>query len=342
MKTIREIDLKEKRVLVRCDFNCPLDEKGNILEDWRIEATLPTIEYLIKNKARVILMSHLGRPEGKKIKKFNLNVIQNRLFEYLDLSILKAPDCIGENIEKMTKELSNGEVLLLENLRFHKEEEENDKNFAKKLASLGDIFVQDAFGACHNVHASIVGIPNYLPACAGFLLKKEVENLTKILKNFKRPLVIILGGVKIETKLPVIKNFLTISDFILIGGKLSEEIEKTKISHPKLYAAKRVKDYEDLIKDDIDKFKEIISKAKTIFWNGPLGYFEKKEFEKGTKEIALTIAKSNAFKVAGGGETILAILKYNLKKKFNFISTGGGAMLNFLAGKKLPGIEAIK
>jgi len=338
MRTLKEANVKNKRVLVRCDFNCPLDEKGNILDDYDIERTIPTIEYLVKNQAKVILMSHLDEPGGKVVERLKLTPIQDRLFEYLDLSISKAPDSVGETVKQIVKEMLPGEILLLENLRFHKEEKENNENFSKELASLGDVFINEAFGVCHRTHASIVGIPKYLPSFAGFLLQKEIKILSNILERPQRPLVAILGGVKASTKIPVIENFLKIADFILVGGKIALEL---KMSHEKIILPEDYNQELDIGKKTIANFKKIIQKAGTIVWNGPMGYFEKEEFEEGTKEIALAIANSKAFKVAGGGETSLAVSKYNLKEKFNFISVGGGAMLDFLAGKKLPGLEAI-
>lgn len=339
MRTIYDINVKGKRVLVRCDFNCPINKKGEIEDDFRIKRTIPTIEYLIKNSAKIILMSHLDDPGGKVVENLRLTPIQEKLFEYLDLSILKAPDCIGENIKKMVSELKSGEVLLLENLRFYKEEEENNDFFAKNLALLGDVFVNDAFGASHRAHASIVGVPKYLPCCAGFLLEEEIKTLTNILENPQRPFVGVFGGVKIETKLPTIKKFLDIADFVLVGGKIAKEI---KFSNPKLFLAKPYIEGFDISQKKVEEFRKIINKARTIVWNGPLGYFEKEEYEKGTKRIASAIAKTNAFKVVGGGETLFAVSKYKLEEKINFLSTGGGAMLEFLAGKELPGIKAVQ
>jgi len=338
MRSLDRANVKNKKVLVRCDFNCPLDEKGNILDDYDIERTIPTIEYLVQKQAKVILMSHLDEPEGRVIEKLKLTPIQDHLFEYLDLSISKAPDCIGDNVQKIIQEMLSGEILLLENLRFHKEEKENNENFAKELASLGDVFVNEAFGVCHRPHASIVGIPKYLPSFAGFLLQKEVETLTNILEKPRRPLIAILGGVKASTKIPAIERFLKIADFVLVGGKIALEI---KLSHKKLILPEDYNKDLDIGEKTIEIFKKIIQEAGSLVWNGPMGYFEKEEFEKGTREIAMAIAKSKAFKIAGGGETSLAISKYNLKEKFNFISVGGGAMLEFLAGEKLPGLEAL-
>ncbi len=339
MKNLLDFNIKKKNVLLRCDFNCPIDKDGNVGEDFRIKKSIPTIEYLIKNNAKVILMSHLDDPGGRVVDKLRLTPIQDKLFEYLDLSISKAPDCVGKNIEKMVSEIQLGEIFLLENLRFHRGEEENDTKFAQQLARLGEVFVNDAFGVCHRKHASIVGITKYLPSCAGFLLDEEVNTLDRVLKNPKRPLVGIFGGVKIETKLPVIKKFLNVADYVLVGGKIANEIN---FNHRKLFKATTIESGFDINNKSIEEFKKIIKKAGTIVWNGPLGYFEKKNFEKGTREITLTIGDSAAFKVVGGGETLFAVSKYNIENKIDFLSTGGGAMLKFLAGEKLPGIEALK
>jgi len=339
LRSIKEENVTSKRVLVRCDFNCPLSKEGEILNDYRIQASIPTIEYLLANGAKIILMSHLGKPKGEFKKELSLTPIQEKLFEYLDVSIAKAPDCIGKNIEEMVKELQEEEILLLENLRFHKGEEENDEKFAQKLAKLGEIYVNDAFSVSHRNHASVSKIQEYLPSYAGLLLEKEVENLTKVIEKPKRPLVAVFGGAKIETKLPAIKRFLEIADFVLVGGKIAFEID---FSHPKLVLPLDYKGEKfDIGEKTIKKFKKIIKKAKTIIWNGPLGFFEKKEFEKGTKEIAKAIADSKAFSVAGGGETLMAIFSYKLEKKFSFLSTGGGAMLDFLAGKEMPGLTPL-
>lgn len=339
MKSIKEANLKEKRVLVRCDFNCPLNKKGEVEDDFRIKRTIPTIEYLLKKDAKIILMSHLDDPGGKVVEDLRLSPIQEKLFEYLDLSISKAPDCIGENIEEMTKELAVGEILLLENLRFHEGEEKNDREFVRALSKMGDIYVNDAFGASHRKHASIVGVPNFLPSFAGLLLEEEVTNLKRVIESPLKPLVGVFGGVKIETKLPVIKKFLEIADYVLVGGKIASEVN---FRAENLIVAKAQENGFDIQEESIKSFKEIISKAKTIVWNGPLGYFEKEQYERGTKEIAKAISENkDAFKVAGGGETLYAIFKYNLENNFNFLSTGGGAMLEFLAKGNLPGIEVL-
>ena len=344
MKTLRDLKVAQKRVLVRCDFNVPIDLKGNILDDFRIKKSIPTIEYLIKKKAKVILMSHLGRPKGKVIERLRLDKIQEKLMEYLDLSITKAPDCIGKEIEEFTKkEMIEGEILLLENLRFHKGEEQKSMSFAKKLAKLGDIYINDAFATCHRSHASIVLLPKILPSGAGFLLEKEIASLNKIIKNPQKPLIAIFGGDDPDVKF--LNEISKIAQWILIGGLIEKQIKEknVKLENPKIVIGP-IDDVEgkDIGPKTIKLFKEKISKAKTIFWSGPLGKIEKKRFQKGTKEIAKAIAKSRGFSVVGGGETIDFIRDLNLEEKFGHLSTGGSAMLAYLAGEKLPGIEALK
>jgi phosphoglycerate kinase len=343
MKFLKDFVFKGKRVLVRCDFNVPLSEKGEILDDFRIKKTIPTIEYLIKKGAKVILMSHLGKPKGKVIESLRLDKIQEKLMEYLDLSIVKAPDCVGSEIENWTKEMAEGEILLLENLRFHKEEEENNENFAKELAKLGDIYINDAFACCHRAHASIVGITKFLPSGAGLLLEKEIKSLEKIIQNPAKPLVSIFGGDDPDFK--AIEEISKIADFILIGGLIENLLKEQNIKLE--FPEKIIKPIDDVEGKDIGQktiknFKEKISLAKTIFWSGPLGKIEEKRFQKGTKEIAKAIIESGAFSVIGGGETIEFINKLGLVEKFSHVSTGGSALLFYLAGEKLPGIEALK
>jgi len=345
MKTLQNFDVKGKRVLVRCDFNVPLGDQGEILDDFRIKETIPTIEYLLKEGAKIILMSHLGRPEGKVVEELRLTPIQERLTEYLGLKVLKTEDCLAGEIEELTKKMESGEVLLLENLRFHKEEEENDAAFAKGLAKLGDIYINDAFGASHRTHASIVGVPKYLPSAAGLLLEKEINVLTKLGTNPERPLVAIIGGAKAEKKSKLIDKLSRVADFILIGGILQREIKEKNI---KLESPQKIIEPVDEIGGGMDigpktvaLFKEKISQAKTVFWNGPLGMVEKEEFARGTKAIFQAIIDAGSFSVLGGGETVALFQKLGLTEKFNHVSTGGGAMLEFLSGKKLPGIEAL-
>lgn len=382
MKFIEDFNLKGKRVLVRCDFNVPLDEKGNILDDFRIEKAIPTIEYLIKKGAKVILMSHLGRPEGKFKKELSLSPVQEKLLEYLDISVTKAKDCIGKEIEKWTEKMQAGEVLLLENLRFHKEEELGDLDFARELAKLGDIFINDAFSVSHRKHSSIIGLPKFLPSGIGFLFKKELEALSKILEKPKRPLVGIIGGAK-TTKIKPIKSFLKNVDFLILGGKIANiilrvkgiivgkplpeptiirEIEEIELTNPKLKvpldvvvvlnsvytrtagpaSIRKEEEVLDIGPETVRIFSQIITKAGTIFWSGPLGKIEKKQFARGSLGIARAIAKSNAFSVAGGRETVSFLREYKLADKFSHLSTAGSAMLEYLSKGTLPGIEALR
>lgn len=356
MKTLRDFKVSRKRVLVRCDFNVPLDDQGNILDDFKIRQTIPTIKYLLKKKAKIILMSHLGEPDGKNVPILQMDKVQERLIEilelseHLDVSVTKTPDCIGYEIEKYSFGLEPAEILLLENLRFHKEETENNPEFAKSLSHLGDIYINDAFGVCHRSHASIVGVPQYLPGGIGFLIEKELENLNKLLKLSKRPMVAVIGGKKVETKTKVISRILEIADFVLISGLIKKEIEEKQMvfKYPEkiigpvdavLYEGQEL----DIGPKSIKLFKKKIKKAKTIFWNGPFGMIEKEEFRNGTLAIAKAIAKKwFCFSVVGGGETIEFLNKTRLIKKFDHVSTGGGAMLQFLSGDGLPGLEALR
>jgi len=345
MKTLPDFNFKNKRVLVRCDFNVPLSGQGEILDDFRIKQTIPTIEYLIKKEAKVILMSHLGRPEGKVVEGLRLTPIQEKLMEYLDLSVTKAPDCVGKEVEEWVREMEPGEILLLENLRFHKEEEKGEENFTKNLAKLGDIFINEAFSVCHRSQASVVGITKYLPSGAGFLLEKEIEILSQIIKNPERPLIVIIGGSKVKDKAKVIGKFLEIGDWILVGNLVVKEIrekEMTMKNLEKIIFPVLNGQILDLDKKTIENFKEKIKMAKTIFWAGPLGKIEEKKYQKGTREIARAIIKSRAFSVVGGGDTIEFLNKAKVIEKFNHISTGGSALLEFLAEEKLPGIEALE
>jgi 3-phosphoglycerate kinase len=387
MKGLKNFDFKSKRVLLRCDFNVPLSDQGNILDDFRIRKTIPTIDYLLKEKAKVILMSHLGDPGGEKVERLNLAPVQGVLEKYLNLPVAKAPDCLGPEVEELIDRMKGGEVLLLENLRFYREEEEGDEVFARKLAKLGDIYINDAFGASHRSHASIVGVPRFLPSAAGLLLEKEISVLSKIMENPARPFVALVGGAKIESKISVIKAFLEKADHLLLGGKIAnsvlgvkgiwmngkgltqetiEMINEVPLTSTKLHlpvdalvaldssgkpyvresALAETKEHElllDIGPETINIFSKIIREAETIVWAGPFGFFENPLFEKGTKEIAQAVTSNQkAFKVAGGGETLEFINRIGLAEKFNHVSTGGGAMLEFLSGKTLPGIAALK
>lgn len=379
MKFLRDLDVKDKRVLLRVDFNVPVGDDGLVdsKEDWRIEATLPTINYLLNQKAKVILLSHLGRPKGRVVKSLRLDPIAQRLSELLNKKVVK--------VEKM-KEVKSDEIVLLENLRFYPGEEENDSDFVKQLAKLGEIYVNDAFGNVHRAHASMVGLPQCLPSCAGLLLEKEIKVLSEISDKAERPLIVIIGGVKISTKIKVIKNFLKKADGLILAGALAntvisakgfaigksisqkemvEEVKKLELTNIKLHipvdvvasvdpsgrapsrvaAVGNTEEKEmilDIGPDTIQLFSRIISKAKTIIWNGPMGVFEVEKFAQGSRKIAQAVAQSDSFSLVGGGETITLLEQLGLLKKIDHISTGGGAMLKFLANEKLPGIEALK
>ncbi|KPJ56985.1 hypothetical protein AMJ49_03005 [Parcubacteria bacterium DG_74_2] len=354
MRRLKDFKLKSKKVLVRCDFNVPI-KSGKILDDFRIKKTIPTIKYLIKKRAKIILMSHLGKPKDRE-KEYSLKPIAKRLEKLLkrlrpahhpptkggpQVKFLK--DCIGKNVKQEVDKMKDGEIVLLENLRFQKGEEKGDENFAKKLASLGDFFIEDAFATCHRSHASIVKLPKYLPSATGLLLESEIKNLGEIIEKPPLPLVAIFGGDDPDFR--AIDKISEKADWILIGGLIQTAIEEKCIKLK--YPEKIIKPIDSLNNEDIGEktikiFKEKISRAKTVFWSGPFGKIEEKKFQKGTKEIVKAIIKSMAFSVVGGGETIDFINDLGLGEKFNHLSTGGSAMLEFLAGEKLPGIEALK
>jgi len=393
-KTIKDFNknkLEGKRVLVRVDFNVPLNEELEITNDTRIKAALPTIKYLTSHQAKVVLMSHLGRPKGKVVEKLRLNPIAQRLGELLGQKIKKLENCIGKEVEEEIMKLHPGEVALLENLRFHPEEEKNNPEFTKALAKLADIFVNDAFGTAHRAHASTVGIARMLPSCAGFLMAREIEVLSNLLENPESPFVVVLGGAKISGKIDVVQNLLDIADKILIAGgmcytclaalgydvsnllleeydleivkKMLKKAEEqgNKIILPvdlvitkelSEYAESKVVEINNIPKDGIGvdlgersliKFEEEIKEAKTVFWNGPVGVFEIEKYARGTNRIAKILAdmQGKAVTIIGGGDSIAAIDKAGLTEKMTHISTGGGASLEFLGGKKLPGIEVL-
>ena len=389
-KTVRDIDVTGKKVLVRCDFNVPLDkETGEITDNRRIRAAIPTIEYLINHNAKVILCSHLGRPKGEFNLKYSLKPVAEELSKLLGKEVKLAKDVIGEDAEKLTSEIKEGEVVLLENVRFHKEEEENDPEFAKKLASFAEIYVNDAFGTAHRAHASTAGVADYLPAVSGFLIEKELEFLGNALDNPERPFVAILGGAKVSDKIGVIENLLDKVDTLIIGGGMAYtfykaqghsigtsicEEDKIDLANDILNKAKE-KNVEILLPIDnhvsaeysneaedkyidsveipegfmgldigpktIELFKNAIKNAKTVVWNGPLGVTEFSKFEEGTKAIAEALAETEAVTVIGGGDSAAAVEKFGLADKMTHISTGGGASLEFLEGKVLPGIACL-
>ncbi|HUW23330.1 MAG TPA: phosphoglycerate kinase [bacterium] len=391
--TISDLEIEGKKVLIRCDFNVPLDDKGKITDDTRIQAALPTIRYALGRECAVILMSHLGRPKGKVDPKLSLKPVAERLGELLNLEVLMAPDCIGPDVEKMARELKGGEVLLLENLRFRSGEETNDEKFAQQLASLADVFIQDAFGTVHRAHASTSGVPRHLPSGAGFLLQKEIKYLKQALEEPERPFLAILGGAKISTKIGVINKLLSKVDSLILGGAMaytflraenigtgSSMVEEDKIdtageilkqaSKKKvtvllpldhIIANKASEDAEskeisevaipegwigvDIGSFSVKRFSSAIKSAKTILWNGPMGIFEIDKFSQGTKAIAEAIAeatKKGSISIVGGGDSVAAVTKSGLQENVSHISTGGGAALEFLEGKELPGIASLK
>lgn len=381
--TLKDFDFSDKEVLVRVDFNVPLDEKGRITDDKKIKAALPTIKYLLKNKAMVILMSHLGRPKGKIVESLKMDAVAKRLQQLLKKKVYKLDDCIGPQVENFVDGLFLGEVVLLENLRFYPEEEANDAVFAKGLAEFAQVYVNDAFGTCHRAHASVAAVTMYLPSCAGLLVEKEIKAMEEALAKPKKPFVAVIGGVKVSDKIDVIKNLLKKVDKLLIGGAMmftflkakgcdtgDSIVEKDKVGLAKklLKNKKIILPVDAVVGDRFDKkakssvvgidnikgigldigpktirlYTGIIKKSKTIIWNGPMGKFEWKKFSRGTNEIAKAMAKSKAAVIVGGGDTAAAVEKLKLEKKMAHVSTGGGASLDFFAGKRLPGLVAIE
>ena len=389
-KTVKDVDVRSRRVLVRVDYNVPLDAQGNVSDDKRITASLPTINYLLEQGARIILCSHLGRPKGEVKKEFSLAPVAKRLKELLpNVNIYFASDCIGEEAERKAAALKDGEILLLENLRFHKEEEKNDPEFAKKLASLAEIYVSDAFGTVHRAHASTAGVAAYLPAVAGFLIGKELSIMGGALENPERPFVAILGGAKVADKIGVIINLLNKCDTLLIGGGMAYtffkamgyEIGDSLLDAESIDLAKQLmetakqKGVKLLLPVDTvvakafaadaehmtvasnaipagwqgldigEKTRELfaaeIKNAKTVIWNGPMGVFEFPEFAKGTEAVAKACAECGGTTIIGGGDSASAVKKLGYADKMTHISTGGGASLEFLEGKVLPGVAAL-
>lgn len=391
-KTIRDIDLKGKRVLIRCDFNVPLDSNQNITDDTRIRAALPTLEYLVTQGAKVVVMSHLGRPKGKAAAEFSLAPVAVRLAELLGKQVEFADSdvVVDDSVKEKVAALKDGDVLLLQNVRFRKEETDNEPGFAKELASLGDVFVQEAFGTAHRAHASTAGVADYLPCVSGFLIEKEVKFLGSALQNPQRPFVAIMGGAKVGDKIKVIENLLTKIDTLIIGGGMSYtfykamglEIGKSILDADNIDLAKMLLEkatslnvklllpvdivcadefsndakYQTYSRDQIPSgmmgldigeetvklYSEEIAKAKTVVWNGPMGVFEMENFAKGTKAIAEALAISDATTIIGGGDSAAAVEQFGLADKMSHISTGGGASLEFLEGKILPGISIIE
>lgn len=384
-KSARDIEIEGKRVLVRCDFNVPL-ENGEITDDRRITEAMPTIEFLLDHGAAVILCSHLGRPKGIT-PEFSLAPVAKRLSELLGSPVPLLTDCVGEEVKAATANLQPGEAVLLENVRFHSEEEANDPAFASELASLAEIFVNDAFGTAHRAHASTEGVTHFLPAVAGFLIEKELEYLGKALSEPKRPFVAILGGAKVKDKIAVIESLLPKVDSMIIGGGMAFtflkaqgfEIGKSLLDESNLEFAKRILSEADgkillpvdvvataelsetaatsicsaqqipadqlgadIGPESISIFSEVILKAGTVVWNGPMGVFEMEPFAAGTKAVADALAESSAVTIVGGGDSAAAVEKFGVAEKMSHVSTGGGASLEFLEGKTLPGIAALQ
>lgn len=392
LKYIDELNIDEKRVFIRTDFNVSMDESGKITDDTRIKAALPTIKYALSKKAKVILASHLGRPKGQANPKYSMKPVGERLLKLLgDVDIIMPEDCIGDAVKKLAFEMQPGTVMLLENLRFHKEETDNDEEFSKKLASLAEVYIDDAFGTAHRAHSSTEGMAKFFEIKgAGFLLKSEIENLSKITSNPTKPFVAILGGAKISDKIGVIENLMNIADKLIIGGGMAYTFLKAKgfgigkslLEKDKIHTAKKIiskaenlgielilpldhivseepkegatintthnEDIPDgLMGLDIGPktitlFTDALKGAKTIFWNGPMGVFEIPPFANGTTAMAKSIAQSKAITVIGGGDSVSAVNKVGVANKITHISTGGGASLEFVEGKKLPGIAALE
>ena len=348
MKTIKDFDVSNKRVLVRAGFDIPLDKTGDILDDFRIQKSLPTIKYLIENDAKVILISHLGRPLSRD-NKYSLKPISLQLSGLLNKPVKFLDDCIGDVVEQEIKKMSAGEIILLENLRFYKQETECDAEFAEKLAKLGDIFIQDAFGVCHREHSSITEIPKFLPSGIGLLIEEEIKILEELREKPQKPLIVIIGGAKAKTKINALNKISEIADNVLIGHLIQEEIDEQnfEIQNPQKIIGPidslrfDNKDL-DIGAETIKLFTQKILTAKTIFWNGPLGDINDEKFAKGSLEIAKAIIASGAYSIVGGGDTVGFLRENNFRDKFNFVSTGGGAMLRFLASDPLPGLEALK
>lgn len=344
MRTLKKANLKNKRVILRCDFNVPLSKRGVILDDYKIKNTIPTIEFLISKGAKVILISHLGRPDGKIVKGLSLKPIQKKLVECLDIPIPIIFDFKDLKQRAKIVKMNPGQVVLIENIQFYPEEKSNNQSFIRSLVSLADIFVMEAFGQAHRNYASITGIAKYLPSYPGFLFEKEIKILKKLTKKCEKPLIVIIGGAKVKSKAKLINKLSEIADFVLVGGLIAREIKEKDIYLN--YPRKIIVPIDEINGKDIgDKtisfFKEKILSAKTIFFNGVMGQTENKKYRKGTEEVLKAIIKSSAFSVVGGGETVEFINSLDLTSKFNHLSTGGGAMIAYLAGEKLPGIQAL-
>ena len=343
VKKIQEAEIQDKKVLLRADFNVAV-ESGKVKEKFKIEAVRETLKYLLEKKCKVALASHFGRPEGKINPEFSLSQIKNDVESILGVKIVFIDDCVSEKVAKALDNLNDGEVLLLENVRFYPGEEQNNEKFAEGLAENFEIFINDAFSVSHRDQASVTGITKFLPSYAGFWLQKEIKEMEKIKNDFKRPAVAIIGGAKIETKLPVIKFFEEKYDSVLVGGKIANEAldQKIQFSSKVILPVDFIDDRLDIGPKTLENFKSIIEQAETIVWNGPTGKFEEEKYAFSTNEILKEILKSHAYVVVGGGETIEVLEKNEAIDKISFVSTGGGAMLEYLSGNKMPGIEALQ
>ncbi|MFP4083159.1 MAG: phosphoglycerate kinase [Candidatus Aminicenantes bacterium] len=390
MLYVDHLDLQGKKVFLRVDFNVPLSEDGRIRDDTRIKAALPTINHILQHKAKLVVASHLGRPKGKYDPKLSMKPVAKRLEELISRKVILAPDVIGDEVDRLKKDLAEDQVILLENLRFHPGEKGNDPEFARKLAQHIDYYVNDAFGACHRSHASVVAITQQVEkSAAGFLVKKEIEYLSKAVRSPAKPYVAILGGAKVSDKIPVMENLLNKAHHLLIGGAMAYtffksqgfEVGRSLVEEDKMDLARKVfqeaqeKEVDFYLPSDhmvaaeatpeaqtqildsfpipsdlmaldigpktIARYTEIIAKAKTIFWNGPMGVFEVDQFSKGTMEIARAVAQADALSIIGGGDSAAAVDKAGVSEKISHISTGGGASLEFIANETLPAIEAL-
>lgn len=344
MNNLKNLDFKNKRVLVRVDYNVPI-ENGVIKDDSRIRVTLPTIEYILKQpKSKAVLISHLGRPGGRRVPELSLKPVAKKLRELLKKEVKFIDDMISEDGDRIVRNLGEGELALAENIRFYPEEEKSDEQFAIKLCHHFGVFVFDAFAVSHRESASISQISHFKPSCAGLLMEKEITELSKALKPSRRPALAIIGGAKIETKLPVIENLARTYDVVLVGGRVAVEAreQNMKFSQNVVLPEDFVDGNSDIGSKTIGKYVQAISAASFIVWNGPVGKFEEEIYRKGTDAVFEAICQADAYKIAGGGETLEYIDSQNGAEKFNFLSSGGGAMLEFLGGKKLPGIEALE
>lgn len=388
--TIKDVQVRGRRVLVRVDFNVPMNAERQITDDTRIRAALPTIRYLMDQGAKVILASHLGRPKGKPVEEFTMDPVASRLGDLLGSPVRKLEDCVGDAVRAAIAAMSDGDVVLLENLRFHPEEEANDEGFSRALAGLADLYVNDAFGTAHRAHASTAGVANFLPAVAGFLMQREIEVMGSALSSPGRPFVAILGGAKVRDKVGVVENLLNKVDTLLIGGGMAYtflkargfEVGQSILEEDKITLARDLMDKArakgvrlmlpvdviiadrfaqdantrvvtvdgipadwqalDIGPDTLRRFSRAVSEARTVIWNGPMGVFEMKPFAAGTRGIAEALAKSDAVTIVGGGDSVAALEEMGLADKMTHVSTGGGASLEFLEGKKLPGVAVLK